>query len=367
VEGEHEPVFLESAKNVVDADIVAAALHAAGIPVYVPGAALSDEVAAAKKTYGAVGTEIYVARRDVAVARSIVDRLRSGAAGRDAWICKACGESHEAQFGVCWRCDAPRDDDATDGSTRSLEGEAGAAAALSAERTSSPPPTRPADERTKSRAAGELVVALVVSEAIARVVHPLVDAWMVAHLGALLGSRKNFDASFLACAAAAALPYALFMRGPTAEARIGLRKRCSVEEAIVAAFEGFAAFAATLFFICLGAGSEISIEDAHGFRAFPPRMVVARSIALSVCAPAILSALERLNDHTIVAVAVFAAGTGVATAAAVDAPARLFSFVAAAGVAAFLSVRFVRRRSVWPAWIAAGTFWSMVQSMPTRK
>jgi hypothetical protein len=106
---EHDPVLLEVAKSVVDADIVAAALKAEGIPVYVAGAVLSDELASVRKVVGGVGTDIFVAKKDVERARAVVAKTRPKEGG-GFWTCAACGERVESQFEACWKCEATMPD-----------------------------------------------------------------------------------------------------------------------------------------------------------------------------------------------------------------------------------------------------------------
>lgn len=47
-------------------------------------------------------------------ARAIIadyERLqRRSVSSGPSWVCRACGETCEAQFGQCWNCLAPRDD-----------------------------------------------------------------------------------------------------------------------------------------------------------------------------------------------------------------------------------------------------------------
>ena len=43
-------------------------------------------------------------------ARALISKYRSGPAAvrGSIWICSACGESHEPEFGNCWNCGSPR-------------------------------------------------------------------------------------------------------------------------------------------------------------------------------------------------------------------------------------------------------------------
>lgn len=93
------------AADVIEAEAVVAALKSRGIEAFVVGAHTYDTPGVNPLAFPAV----WIANdEDEVAARWALTGLR--AATKDApWRCRSCGETHEGQFAVCWKCGALRD------------------------------------------------------------------------------------------------------------------------------------------------------------------------------------------------------------------------------------------------------------------
>ena len=91
-----------------EAILVQGLLGDEGIEAVVRGAALagvSGEVPADQAM-----PRVCVEDEDLAKAQSLIDEF-TGRITLDAgppWACASCGETHDPQFGACWRCGADR-------------------------------------------------------------------------------------------------------------------------------------------------------------------------------------------------------------------------------------------------------------------
>jgi hypothetical protein len=57
------------------------------------------------------GTKLVVARRDAVRAAEVLRTIETpAAADEDTWPCPRCGEEVDAEFDVCWSCEAIRDE-----------------------------------------------------------------------------------------------------------------------------------------------------------------------------------------------------------------------------------------------------------------
>lgn len=97
------------AQHHAEAHLVSALLQARGIQAEVRGEALFTTLEAPAVIPGAA-PEVWIAdpTRE-AEARELVRLHVKGLAFPEgagpAWQCPACGETHEAQFTACWKCD----------------------------------------------------------------------------------------------------------------------------------------------------------------------------------------------------------------------------------------------------------------------
>lgn len=56
--------------------------------------------------------ELWVSDDDVVRAEQLVSRWQEQPAGEmESWVCSNCGEENEGQFGACWNCEEPIDED----------------------------------------------------------------------------------------------------------------------------------------------------------------------------------------------------------------------------------------------------------------
>jgi hypothetical protein len=104
------PVLLERVTDAVQAFSLVHFLTAEGLPVRLRERAL--RLALGEIPFLEAASELYLddpSRLDE--ARALIARYRSGYLGPRgaAWVCATCGESHEPQFGACWRCGKLRD------------------------------------------------------------------------------------------------------------------------------------------------------------------------------------------------------------------------------------------------------------------
>ena len=98
-------LLLERISNPVDAFALYHYLSAHGLPVRLWERPLRS--ALGEIPFLEAATELYLEDRERAgEARDLIQRYRRGSDGvRGAvWICPACGETHEPEFGACWNC-----------------------------------------------------------------------------------------------------------------------------------------------------------------------------------------------------------------------------------------------------------------------
>lgn len=102
---------LFEAQHHAEAAMVVHLLEAVGIGAAVRGESLLTTVEGAPAIPGLRPTVWVEDTADVDLAREVVERFSQGQIvtlpGETPWTC-ACGEPHEAQFGACWSCGAPR-------------------------------------------------------------------------------------------------------------------------------------------------------------------------------------------------------------------------------------------------------------------
>jgi hypothetical protein len=103
------PVLLASLTDSIEAFALVHFLDAQGLPVILRERPL--KIALGEIPFVEAAAELYLndpARLEE--AKRLIERYRAGYAGTfgRSWTCSACGETHEPQFGACWRCGALR-------------------------------------------------------------------------------------------------------------------------------------------------------------------------------------------------------------------------------------------------------------------
>lgn len=90
------------------AQLLRGALESQGIPTLVQGehlTSLQGEIPAGTAAeYRVCIVDDDQLPRATSLARQWLEEAASGPSS--AWVCEACGEPHEPQFGSCWRCGA---------------------------------------------------------------------------------------------------------------------------------------------------------------------------------------------------------------------------------------------------------------------
>lgn len=99
--------LLSRADNLVLGSIWADTLRAAGIRCELRNTTLSGAIG--EIPFLECAPQVWVNPRDEERARAILSELRRPPHGAP-WFCSSCGESSEAQFGSCWKCEAARPD-----------------------------------------------------------------------------------------------------------------------------------------------------------------------------------------------------------------------------------------------------------------
>ena len=108
--------MLFTAPSVVPCDILKGILAGKGIEVLIKnelgsaGAGMGEPVPFMPSLPFA-WPEVWVADEDFEDAAVIVREMNKGKTTTEAvWKCKRCGETVDAEFATCWKCDAPKDE-----------------------------------------------------------------------------------------------------------------------------------------------------------------------------------------------------------------------------------------------------------------
>lgn len=99
------PILLDRVTDAVEAFALLHFLDAQGIPVHLRERPLA--MALGEIPFAEAAAELYLDDPELLdEARRLIERYRSGYAGTFGrpWTCHTCGETHEPQFGACWRC-----------------------------------------------------------------------------------------------------------------------------------------------------------------------------------------------------------------------------------------------------------------------
>ncbi len=98
-------VAVSYASNLPTAQSRAAFLEERGIPCFVEGGALADELATSRHL---TGIEIKVHVDCLQEAQALLAELARRNVGRAELTCPSCGEKIEAAFDACWKCGQDR-------------------------------------------------------------------------------------------------------------------------------------------------------------------------------------------------------------------------------------------------------------------
>ena len=98
-------VAVSHSSNLPTAQSQAAFLEERGIPCFVEGGALADELATSRHLSG---IEIKVHVDCLQQARTLLTELARRHVGRAEIACPSCGEKIEAAFDACWKCGQDR-------------------------------------------------------------------------------------------------------------------------------------------------------------------------------------------------------------------------------------------------------------------
>jgi hypothetical protein len=102
-------ILLDRVPNAVEAFALFHFLDSQGLPVRLRERPLT--IALGEIPFMEAASEIYLDDPErLDEAQRLIERYRSGYAGAFGrpWTCHDCGETHEGQFGACWKCGSLR-------------------------------------------------------------------------------------------------------------------------------------------------------------------------------------------------------------------------------------------------------------------